>query len=183
MRRRKKNERNSLLDKALVGPLEGARLWGYRSGRSFKRKLPELRRIGEIRTVHKLKGIYYLLEDLMKLRHPQASDKEIEVMVKEYQERKIKERARGNHRNQWIEPKQATMILGLPFEAALEASVGKSPRIRKVQRQGHICYNLRDCFRRIFQEADDEELDQLIIAYKENQLERRSKQDENSQEG
>lgn len=94
MRRRGKYERNPLLDEPLVGPLEAARLWGYKSGRSFKRKLPQLRRSGQIRTVNKLKGTYYLLEDVMKVRHPHCSDKEVEAKLREYQEQKIESRAR-----------------------------------------------------------------------------------------
>ena len=94
IRRREKYERNPLLDEPLVGPLEAARLWGYRSGRTFKRKLPALRRIGRIRTINKLKGTYYALFDVMKVRYPHASDKEVAAKLREYQEQKIAARVR-----------------------------------------------------------------------------------------
>lgn len=183
MRRRQKYEKNPLLDETLIGPLDAARMWGYNYGDSFKSRVPEFRKIGQIRTVDKLKGRYYVLEDLLRIRYPHASDNEIQDMVREHKEEKVRGRLRGNEHHTWIGAEEATMILDLSSEAALKATLRGPPKIRRVKRENGTVYNLRDCFARLFEEANDEQLDTLIIEYKKRQLDERSRQYENSQEG
>lgn len=180
MRRRPNGKRNPLLDTPLVGALEAARLWGYRSGRSFKRKLPELRKITEIRSIEMLKGNFYVLSDVLRARYQEASDAEIQGMVKEYQEKKISDRQhRNQRRHRWIEDEEAARILGLTSTADLERRLRELPKIQTAQRDGRRLYELRDLFRAEFQEADENQLDQIIIEYKKEQLEQRRRNHEN----
>lgn len=118
-----------------------------------------------------LKGTFYVLEDVLKARYPDATPDKIQDMVKEHHEQKIQRMAKPS-RHQWIDLEEAAVILNVP-SAILPQKLKEFAKILSVDRDGRRYYDLRDCFRAAFQEvADEEQLDQIIIDYKKDRLQK-----------
>jgi len=102
----KTDSKSPLLSLPLAGPKEAAAIFGWRTGSTWRRRFPEMK---GIRTVTLLKGVFYVLEDVLRARYPEKSQQEIAVMIAE---REAMKRANHTRRREWIGPWECARIAG-----------------------------------------------------------------------
>jgi len=155
-----KDPKNSLLHLPRVGPKEAAQIFGWSSPSTWKRNLPDM---PEIRTVHLLKGVYYVLEDVLRERYPDLSDQEIARIVSERENLR-----RSNHRprREWIGPAESARIAGWKSPKTWKRHLAHFPGIRKRKTRRGTLYDLDDVFAALFPEANQERLNMLIVDHK-----------------
>lgn len=167
--------KNPVLELPRVGPTEAAKIFGWRSPSTWKRHLPEM---PEIRKLRLLNGVFYVLEDVFRARHPELSDQVIRAKVSEY------ENSRSNHhpRREWLGPSECARIAGWKSPNTWKNHLSEFPRIRQKKTRRGRFYDLGDVFAAIFQEADQQRLSNLIVDYKlsraKQRLKRRRKNEE-----
>lgn len=169
--KRRNYKRNLLLDLPRVGPTEAARIFGWKSPLTFKRHLSEM---PKIRTVRLLRGTFYILEDILRVRFPEADDKRINAMAVEYQSQNVVRRS--NHRKkEVIGPTECARIFGWRSPLTFKRHLPELLEIRSVERPRGMFYIFLDVFAAAYPEASPERLNDLIVDYKQRRTAERLK--------
>ncbi len=157
-----KNRRNPLLNMPCAGALESARLWGWKTGQTFKRHLVDL---PPIRKVTLIKGTLYVLEDVFAARYQSLNKQAIRAKLGAYLEDKKVQRS-NQRPAQWIGPGEAGKIAGYMSAITFKNHLREMPKIRTKEAGRGRLYELRSVFASFYSEATQQRLDELIIDYK-----------------
>jgi len=162
---------NDMLHKARAGASDCARIFGWKSGSTFKRNLWKLPRI---RSVKMRNGVFFILSDVFRARYPELSNSEIDdkvrIFVEERRERKL---TRISH--EWIGATESARIFGWRYGSTFKRNFRKLSKIRTIRRARGTYYDMRDVFRACYPEADGIKLDQIILEYRATKIKQRLK--------
>lgn len=165
--------KSKLGEDVLIGPLAGARIFGFKTGLTFRRLVPKLP--GRIRTVDKLKGTYYILRDVLRAKNQNLDSEAIDALVLDYQEQAAQRKSNTNHRTEYIGPKEAAALFGWRSKNTFIEHLLHLPPIRS-KRRGKAkrrYYELESVFAAAFPEASDEMLSVIITDYRQRRAQQR----------
>lgn len=157
-----------------IGASEAAAIFGWRSARSWKRHVPN---IPDIRNVKLLNGTYYILEDVLRARYPHYSDNEIKDELVRYQESR---RLNGLNRkpHEWLSSSECARLAGFKSPQSWKKNIRRFSGVRvKKTRLGKF-YELRSVFEAAFPEASKDRLDEIITDYRLRRYQKLDKEGE-----